>query len=390
MFNYNSDVLDFEKSHTLSLVREAFNRISDNYDREKDESYLVVDAFCNMPKSLPWRIIYRLNYHLFKHMGFTINNSKWFNESMTRYMQLLPMNYLKSLSSGIMLYTINKFPLLDEIYDMLSDVKSKETFDWFIKYKIALNITDIRNAEVLFPYPTRGTAYFNILADKMISKVGDNYQVKQYQLHTDYELVYHTWIYRQYLLSGVCEPKEGDVVIDAGAFLGETAVWFADSVGENGKVYSFEPSTQNMKGLEKNIKVNGLEHIITTIPKGLLDENKKIKFLTQSYSSSCSEQEGNVEIEVTTLDSFVNDNGLSKVDIIKMDIEGAELKALKGAVEAIKKFKPTLAICAYHKPEDIFEIPLFIKSLVPEYKIYLSHKCITWSETIIFASVKVE
>ncbi len=384
---YSCDQLDFEKSHTLSLVKEAFNKVGKNYSSEQDESRLVVDAFCNMPKSFVWKLIYRLNYYLFKHMGFTVNSSKWFNESMNRYMKLLPNNFLKSLSAGIMLYTVDRFPMLDHIYEMLADRKSKETFDWFIKYKIALNITDIRNAEALFPYPTKSAAYFKVLADKTICKKGDIYQVKEYKLSTDFDLIYHTWIYRQYLLTGVCEPKAGDVVIDAGAFLGETAVWFADAVGENGRVYSFEPSIQNMKGLEKNIEMNGLENIIYTIQKGVFNENKRIKFLTQSYSSSCSEQEGNAEIEVTTLDTFVSENRLSKVDIIKMDIEGAELNALKGAASTIKKFKPVLAICAYHKPEDIFEIPMFIKALVPEYKIYLSHKCISWSETIIFASV---
>ncbi|MFH1618985.1 MAG: FkbM family methyltransferase [bacterium] len=54
-----------------------------------------------------------------------------------------------------------------------------------------------------------------------------------------------------------------------------------------------------------------------------------------------------------------------------MDIEGAELDALKGAAETIKKNRPKLAICIYHKPSDLFEIPLFIKSLVPEYRFYL-------------------
>ena len=55
-----------------------------------------------------------------------------------------------------------------------------------------------------------------------------------------------------------------------------------------------------------------------------------------------------------------------------MDIEGSEMKALKGAEKLIRERKPNLAICVYHKPNDIVDIPLYLKSLVPEYKIYLT------------------
>lgn len=379
--------MEFEKSHTLNLVKEAFNKIGENYNKDKNERHIIVDAFYNMPKSFMWRIVYKLNYYLFRKIGFTINSSKWFNESITRYMQLLPVNYLKSLSAGILLFAVDKFALFDKIYEMLEDDKSRETFDWFIKYKITLNITDLNGAEKLFPYPTKNSAYFKVLADRTIKKQGSIIKVKEYKLHTDFELMYHTWIYKQYFLKGVCEPKSGNVVIDAGAFLGETAIWFADAVGKKGKVFCFEPSLVTFSGLDKNIAINQLQNTIYTVKKGLWSENKRLKFVTQSYSSSCNEQEGNTEIEVITLDSFIVENRLEKVDIIKMDIEGAEMKALEGAVETIRKFKPVLAICAYHKPGDIFEIPLFIKSIVPEYKIYLSHKCIFWSETVIFAAV---
>ena len=76
-------------------------------------------------------------------------------------------------------------------------------------------------------------------------------------------------------------------------------------------------------------------------------------------------------MELTTIDDFVREKNIPKVDFIKMDIEGAELDALKGAINTIKTFKPKLAICIYHKPEHFYEIPTFIKSIVPEYKIWL-------------------
>jgi len=74
--------------------------------------------------------------------------------------------------------------------------------------------------------------------------------------------------------------------------------------------------------------------------------------------------------------------------MIKLDIEGAEVAALKGAQKVIQAQKPKLAICNYHLPADIWEVPLIIKDLAPEYKLYLRHhnyNC--WYESVIYAKI---
>ena len=78
-------------------------------------------------------------------------------------------------------------------------------------------------------------------------------------------------------------------------------------------------------------------------------------------------------------------NPEEKVTLIKMDIEGAELQSLKGAKRIIQHDKPKLAICIYHKPEDMVEIPLYIKELVPEYKLYIRHHSSNVSDTVLYA-----
>ena len=98
---------------------------------------------------------------------------------------------------------------------------------------------------------------------------------------------------------------------------------------------------------------------------------------------SCVDEYGADEIKVVTIDGIVKE----KVTFIKMDIEGSELKALHGAEQKIKKYKPKLAICIYHKVEDIIDIPSYIHSLVPEYKFYIRHYSFGQAETVLYAIV---
>jgi hypothetical protein len=70
-----------------------------------------------------------------------------------------------------------------------------------------------------------------------------------------------------------------------------------------------------------------------------------------------------------------------------MDVQGVELKALNGAVKTIMRDRPKLAICVYHKPEDLFKIPKYIKNLVPEYKLYMRHHAWSLIETVLYAVV---
>ncbi|MHB8062988.1 MAG: FkbM family methyltransferase, partial [Ruminiclostridium sp.] len=82
-----------------------------------------------------------------------------------------------------------------------------------------------------------------------------------------------------------------------------------------------------------------------------------------------ADENGTTELRVLALDNM-NHEVIGDL-LIKMDIEGSELLALKGACNTIKKYKPYLAICVYHKTEDIFEIPKYLRSIIPSYKFYL-------------------
>lgn len=175
-----------------------------------------------------------------------------------------------------------------------------------------------------------------------------------------------------------------EVFVDAGCYDGTKAFQFAKNTNfQYKKIIALEPDAINLKRMRENLNFNSLDNVIV-IQKGLWDKKETLKFSGNGSSSSNISSKGDIEIQVDSLDSLLNEE---VVTFLKMDIEGAELKALQGARNIIQKYKPKLAISMYHKPEDIIEILGFIKELVPEYKLYLRHYSTTIVETVLYAVI---
>lgn len=115
-------------------------------------------------------------------------------------------------------------------------------------------------------------------------------------------------------------------------------------------------------------------------PEGLWNEPLDISYSVELSQSTIGA--GDAQGHVARLDDLIGD---ARVTFLKMDIEGAELKALEGARGTILANRPKLAICVYHHFKDLWEIPLFIKSLVPEYRIFLRHHTKLEYETVCYA-----
>ena len=185
----------------------------------------------------------------------------------------------------------------------------------------------------------------------------------------------------QYFPSGILEFSENEVFVDAGAFDGDTIEIFVEKTKDRGykKIYAFEPDNTNYSKLAKR-KIMNLE----IHNKGIYSCNSILKFIDNMGGSSKLDNGGEVEVEVVSLDEM---NLKDLPTFIKMDIEGSELEALKGAKEIIKNNKPKLAICIYHKLEGLWEIPLFVKELVPEYKFYIRNYTSNFGEIVLYATV---
>ena len=157
--------------------------------------------------------------------------------------------------------------------------------------------------------------------------------------------------------------------LDCGAYIGESALIFEKEYNPN-KIYSFEPVPENFEFLLDTIKLNKLEKVIP-IDKGVGEKSHIAKFHSLGVSSYISE-DGNAEMELISIDEFVIENKLS-VGLIKMDVEGYELEALKGARKTIQDAKPILLIGIYHNPEELFGAINYIKDITNEYEFKIKH-----------------
>ena len=189
----------------------------------------------------------------------------------------------------------------------------------------------------------------------------------------------------QYFAPDIIELGEHEVFVDAGVLDLDTSIRFAGECQKrnikNFRIHAFEPddiSYQRCLDRQKELPVFPLQ----LHHAGLWATDTTLYFKELGNGCSCiTEQKTPNAIKAVSLDQCVSD----KVTFIKMDIEGAELEALKGSKEIIKQYKPKLAISIYHKKEDLTEIPRYIKSLVPEYKMYIRHYSNYTAETVLYA-----
>ncbi len=136
--------------------------------------------------------------------------------------------------------------------------------------------------------------------------------------------------------------KKGDVVLDLGANIGFFTLIFAKLVGEEGKVFAFEPDPDNFSLLKKNIEINGYQNVIL-VHKAVSNETGKTRLYLSSEASDhriydSYDGRKSIEIETTRLDDYFNKyNG--RIDFIKMDVQGAEWAVIKGASSLLQKTK---------------------------------------------------
>lgn len=168
-----------------------------------------------------------------------------------------------------------------------------------------------------------------------------------------------------------------EVFVDAGGFDGDTTEEFCRRYPDYEKVFLFEPSERNMR----TAKIRLEAHRDIDFREEALSDRPGAMTFNADAGSACAFDSGSGEhVRVNTLDQAVS----TPVSFIKMDLEGWETKALAGCVRHIQEDRPKLAIAVYHRAADFREVFRYLRSIHPDYKVYLRHYTQGWSETVMF------
>jgi FkbM family methyltransferase len=167
--------------------------------------------------------------------------------------------------------------------------------------------------------------------------------------------------------------RHGDVVLDCGAHIG-VFTHFALRRGAS-KVVAIEPDPANMECLRRNFASEISDGRVVPVAKGVWSTVGELALEESTGNSGGNSLVGRdgglqVRIEVITIDRLIEDLRLSRVDCIKMDIEGAEREALQGAQRTLRKFRPRLMFDAYHRPDDPIVLPRLVRQAHRGYTSY--------------------
>ncbi|MBR2615781.1 MAG: FkbM family methyltransferase [Clostridia bacterium] len=167
-------------------------------------------------------------------------------------------------------------------------------------------------------------------------------------------------------LAALVPYRKGDVYVDLGAYDGDTVLEWTSLHPDHGAVYAVEPSPKTFRKMMASCKD---VRDFTGIEAAVWNADAPLSFNAKGGRSAAVDQTGKDTVRGIRVDSAI-----PRADFIKFDVEGAEKEALEGAEALIRRDKPTLCVSCYHRTEDLFAIPLQVKRILPEYRVYLRHQ----------------
>lgn len=190
----------------------------------------------------------------------------------------------------------------------------------------------------------------------------------------------------QYYDDRIVDFKNIESFVDCGAYDGDSYLAFREAYRLNtgkeykGAAYLLEPDEYNYQKMIVNCSHAGNGN--SFLQCGAWNKTDKLIFSSGGDTSSGINESGKVSIDVDSIDHIMQGK---RVDFIKMDIEGAELNALKGAGKTIEAYKPILAVCVYHRRDDLITIPAYIRSICPQYHFYIRAYSRYAQELVLYA-----
>lgn len=194
--------------------------------------------------------------------------------------------------------------------------------------------------------------------------------------------------YEQYFPVRKFDIGTEEVFVDCGAFTGDTIETFRKRAGDSFRqIVAIEPDPVNLKQLARYLSLlpKDVRSKIRVEPFGLGSENETTCFNATGSESSSFAENGTLKIKVKRLDDLL---ATIAPTYIKMDIEGAELNALRGARETIRKYQPRIATCVYHVQEHLWEVPLEMNRINPAYFLSLCRYRDEFGDVVCYAAPK--
>lgn len=186
----------------------------------------------------------------------------------------------------------------------------------------------------------------------------------------------------QYAPATVPTPRAQLRFVDGGAYDGDTLLGLTQEGCSFDAVVAFEPDLKNYQRLTTNVVGGHYGSEVALFPCGLGEHAAQVRFRSEGLSSSAISSDGDAIIQVVSLDECAP---RFRPTYVKLDIEGAELSALKGMAKTIERSRPALAVCVYHKPADVWEIPLLIRNLLPDCRFFLRAHAWNGFELVFYA-----
>jgi FkbM family methyltransferase len=167
--------------------------------------------------------------------------------------------------------------------------------------------------------------------------------------------------------------RTGDIVLDCGAHVG---LYTREALAAGARmVVAIEPAPENLECLRRNLAPEIAAGRVVVYAKGVWDRDESLPLYTDPRNSAAGsfarvpDQAGPIRVlPLTTIDRLTAELALARVDFIKMDIEGAEQKALMGAAATLARYRPRLAVCVYHLADDPVRVPFLVRQMAPGYR----------------------
>jgi len=313
-----------------------------------------------------------------KIAGFIDNNSALQNQSFCGC-KVFDINELqeKNTEINIVVASIN---YINEITEQLNNLGFEKVIPCPVFYLYNSNIYKSEPSfdeivEDLTENKQKYLNFYNLLKDEKSKKVLET--LVDFRLSFDFSLYNKICDQNQYFGEDFLKFNPNGIFIDGGGFDGDSSLSFIKKVNNNyKKILFFEPDKKSFEKAKENLKnIKNVEFF----KKGLYSKSDILRFNSSGGLGSNIDESGNTEIEVVSIDNILDE----KADYIKMDIEGAELEALKGAEKQLCS-GVQFAISLYHKSCDVWQIPEYIRQINPEYKFYLRHYTNTIFETVLY------